>query len=289
MRFRRTALKAADLVEGDVSGRGRLDSRIVRLWRRDWFTGCAGGGGLRGCLSRKQRATPAVARIFRREGSDRARAAHALDAVVGEQGNSASSIARDSIGGRSHSQTPSKCWVIPTNSAFVGRRAGRLHAAARFAAGLPGGPRSNFAETRVPIHAAGASGGMTMRAQRHGQPLQARREGWRRVKVTDRHTAVDYAVLTWPISISRRAGRNLNIHSTIYEAFPESQTAGPIRIIRQSTAAGLLAERNRRPIECLESPTNKPSSRKSPPGSTTRPIGTSQPQTLASNSYTRTD
>ena len=89
----------------------------------------------------------------------------------------------------------------------------------------------------------------------------------------------------------------------LYEAFPAAKPGGWSRdssgTTPQSTAAGLiLRSRNSAPYRpnapTAASPTNKPSSRTSPPGSgtamsiTPRPIGTSQPHTLTSNSSTCT-
>ena len=70
-------------------------------------------------------------------------------------------------------------------------------------------------------------------AQRHRQPMSAPLEGWRHVKVTDRHTAVDYAHVLKDLADTHFATAkvivlvqdNLNIHSkaSLYEAFPAAQ------------------------------------------------------------------
>ena len=79
-------------------------------------------------------------------------------------------------------------------------------------------------------------------------------EGWRRTKVTDRHTAVDYAhILKDLADIHFSAAQiivlvqdNLNIHSkaSLYEAFrppkPGGWSSDLNGITRQSTAAGSI-------------------------------------------------
>src|SRR5262249_31179456 len=138
-------------------------------------------------------------------------------------------------------------------------------------------------------------------------------EGWRHIKVTDRHTAVDYAhVLKDLADIHFPHKRNivlvqdnLNIHSkgSLYEAFPPAEAR---RLVERfewhytpkhgswldlaESELGVLS------AQCLDRriPENTPSSTKSPPGSTTATsitpnrIGTSPPRTLAlsSNIYT---
>ena len=95
-----------------------------------------------------------------------------------------------------------------------------------------------LAETRVPIPMkAGHPARFDYEYERNGTAnlfmMFAPLEGWRHVKVTDRHTAVDYAhvLKIWPISTSRHAQTivlvqdNLNIHSkaSLYEAFPAAE------------------------------------------------------------------
>ena len=134
-------------------------------------------------------------------------------------------------------------------------------------------------------------------------------EGWRQVKVTDRHTAVDYAHVLKDLADIYFANAktivlvqdNLNIHSkaSLYEAFPAAEAR---RLVERfewhytpKHGSWLdLAEYDsasyRPSASTAASPTNKPSSMKSPPGRTTampttpRPTGTSLPQMHASNS-----
>ena len=95
-----------------------------------------------------------------------------------------------------------------------------------------------LAETRVPIPMRpGRPARHDYEYERNGTAnlfmLFAPLEGWRRVKVTDRHTAVDYAhVLKDLADIHFSAARtivlvqdNLNIHSkaSLYEAFPPAE------------------------------------------------------------------
>ena len=138
-------------------------------------------------------------------------------------------------------------------------------------------------------------------------------EGWRCVKVTDRHAAVDYAhVLKDLADIHFSDARtivlvqdNLNTHSkaSLFEAFPAAEArrlVEPFEWRYTPKHGSWLNWRSRNSASCrpsvstAASPTNKSLSRKSPPGSTTatpftpRPIGASQPQTHASNSSTST-
>ena len=128
-------------------------------------------------------------------------------------------------------------------------------------------------------------------------------EGWRHVKVTDRHTAVDYAHVLKDLADTHFATAkvivlvqdNLNIHSkaSLYEAFPAAEARRLVERFEwhDTPKHGQLARsggvRNsafyRPNASTAASPTNKSSSRKSPPWSKTampitpRPIGTSQP------------
>jgi hypothetical protein len=146
-------------------------------------------------LSRKQRATPAVARIFGGgEGSpsdclglfQASQGTRTLDAAaVGKKVVELQIVDRasDSTIGRTLKKT---LW----------RTAGRLHAAARsrLPAGVPGRDLKATAggNAGADPDETGTSGPLRLRvrAQRHRQPLL---EGWSHIKVTDRHTAVDYA------------------------------------------------------------------------------------------------
>src|SRR5262249_43279514 len=133
-------------------------------------------------------------------------------------------------------------------------------------------------------------------------------EGWRHVKVTDRHTAVDYARVLKDLADIHFAHAktivlvqdNLSIHSkaSLYEAFPAVEAR---RLVERfewhytpkhgswldlaESELGVLS-----PSASIAAfPTNKSSSAKSPPGSTTampttpRPTGNSPPKMLASN------
>ena len=95
-------------------------------------------------------------------------------------------------------------------------------------------------------------------------------EGWRCVKVTDRHTAVDYAHVLKDLAdtcfpaakVIVLVQDNLNIHSkaSLYEAFPAAEAR-----------------------RLVEPPGNRIATKITP-----RRIGASQPRTLASNSSTST-
>ena len=167
-----------------------------------------------------------------------------------------------------------------------------------------------LAETRAPIPMIpGRPARCDYEYERNGTAnlfmLFAPLEGWRHVKVTDRHTAVDYAhVLKDLADVHFSAAQtvvlvqdNLNIHSkaSLYEAFPAAEARRLVerfewhlnakaRQLAQSGGVelGVLSS------QCLDRriPDKPILSRKSPPGSRTampttpRPIGTSQ--TLAS-------
>ena len=134
-------------------------------------------------------------------------------------------------------------------------------------------------------------------------------EGWRRVKVTDRHTAVDYAhVLKELADIHFAKAKvivliqdNLNIHSkaSLYEAFPAAEARGSSSasngITRQNTALGSIWPSPNSAFyppsaSTAAYPTSKLSSTRSPPGSATailitpRQTGNSLPNPLVSNS-----
>ena len=164
-----------------------------------------------------------------------------------------------------------------------------------------------LAETRVPIPMkAGRPARFDYEYERNGTAnlfmMFAPLEGWRHVKVTDRHTAVDYAHVLKDLADAHFSNAktivlvqdNLNIHSkaSLYEAFPALEAR---RLVER-----FLIWRSPNSASCRPSastagfPTSKPSSRKSPPGSTTvmptapRPTGTSLHPTHASNSSTST-
>ena len=95
-----------------------------------------------------------------------------------------------------------------------------------------------IAETRVPIAAKpGQPGRHDYEYRRNGTAnlfmMFAPLEGWRHVKVTDRHTAVDYARVLKELSDTHFPGSakivlvqdNLNTHkpASLYEAFPPAE------------------------------------------------------------------
>ena len=171
-----------------------------------------------------------------------------------------------------------------------------------------------IAETRVPIRMKlGRPARFDYEYERNGTAnlfmMFAPLEGWRHVKVTDRHTAVDYAHVLKDLADIHFANAktivlvqdNLNIHSKVdfMRPFPPLRPDGSWNasngITPRSTAAGSIwrnpnSASYRPNASTAAYPTNKPSSTKSPLGSTTemfdtpRQIGTSQPQTHASNS-----
>src|SRR6266404_3225933 len=235
-----------------------------RLWRRAhrWFTGCASSWwrGLRGCVKPQAASDAGGCADFRwREGSqtDRpglfqaAQGTRALDlAVVGEQGGGARHRrSRQRLNDRTRAQKNTlkphrrQCWVIPpkANSAFVAAMEDVLAVYTR-----PRDPdrplvcldetsKQLLAETRVPIPMRpGRPTRHDYEYERNGTAnlfmLFAPLEGWRHVKVTDRHTAVDYARVLKDLADIHFAHAktivlvqdNLSIHSkaSLYEAFP---------------------------------------------------------------------
>jgi hypothetical protein len=216
--------------------------------------------GFEAVLSRKQRATPAVARIFDGEKeaklialacSKPPKGTRVLDpAVVGEQGRGTPHCrSRQRQNDRADAQKNilqphrRQCWVIPpkANSAFVAAMEDVLAVYTR-----PRDPdyplvcldetsKQLLAETRVPIPMKpGRPARCDYEYERNGTAnhfmMFAPLEGWRRVKVTDRHTAVEYAYVLKDLADVHFATAktialvqdNLNIHSkaSLYEAFP---------------------------------------------------------------------
>ena len=174
------------------------------------------------------------------------------------------------------------------------------------------------AETRAPIPIKpGRSARFDYEYERNGTAnlfmMFAPLEGWRHVKVTDRHTAVDYAHVLKELADIHFADAkkivlvqdNLNIHSkaSLYEAFPAPEAR---RLVERfewhytpkhgswldlaESELGVLSS------QCLDRriPINKRSSTKSPLGrmtampTTPRLTGSSPPPARASNSSTYT-
>ena len=250
-------LKARILLKADVSeaGEGCSDSRIVKTLetspsmvyrvRKQLVE-----EGFEAVLSRKQRATPAVARIFDGEKEAKLIAlacskpprGRALDlAIVGERGRGTPHCRSrqrldDRAGAQKNILQPHRrqCWVIPpkANSAFVAAMEDVLAVYTR--PRDPDRPLVCLDETSKQLLAqnagddpdeTGPPGPLRLRVtERNGTAnlfmLFAPLEGWRHVKVTDRHTAVDYAHLSKDVAdIHFSAAQtivlvqdNLNIH-----------------------------------------------------------------------------
>src|SRR5882757_6311271 len=261
-------LKARILLKADVAeaGEGWSDSRIIRALdtsvsmvyrvRKQLVE-----EGFEAVLSRKQRATPAVARIF--DGEKEAKLI-ALACSKPPKGRARWTLrllekkvvelqivdrASDSTIGRAlkkHSPAPSPAvlghpaegqWRVRSRH---GRCAGGLHAATRcrLPAGVPGRDLQAVAETRLPIPMKrGRPARCDYEYERNGTAnifmMFAPLEGWRHVKVTDRHTAVDYAHVLKELADRYFANAktivlvqdNLNIHGkgSLYEAFPAAE------------------------------------------------------------------
>ena len=291
-------------------------------------------------LSRKQRATPAIAPIF--DGEKEAKLI-ALACSKPPKGRARWTLrlleskvveldivdrASDSTIGRVLKKTLSspiaaKQWVIPpkANSAFVAAMEDVLAVYTR-----PRDPdrplvcldetsKQLIAETRVPIPMKpGRPARCDYEYERNGTAnlfmMFAPLEGWRHVKVTDRHTAVDYAHVLKDLADSplrqrqdHRPGPGQPQHpqqGVTLRSLPGRRSPSAGRALRMAlhAKARQLARSGRvrtwRPIVPVPRPPHprqtNPHRRKSPPGSTTempttpRPIGTSQPPTLASNS-----
>ncbi|UTD27523.1 IS630 family transposase [Bradyrhizobium sp. WD16] len=260
-------LKARILLKADVSeaGEGWSDSRIIKAFdtsvsmvyrvRKQLVE-----EGFEAVLSRKQRATPGVARIF--DGEKEAKLI-ALACSEPPKGRARWTLrlleqkvvelhivdrASDSTIGRAPKKNTlqphrRQCWVIPpkANSAFVAAMEDVLAVYTR-----PRDPdyplvcldessKQLLAETRMPIPMKrGRPARCDYEYKRNGTAnlfmMFAPLEGWRHVKVTDRHTAVDYAHVLKDLADVHFAGAktivliqdNLNIHSkaSLYEAFP---------------------------------------------------------------------
>src|SRR6266568_4817155 len=260
-------LKARILLKADVSeaGEGWSDSRIIKALETSASMAYRVRKqlveeGFEAVLSRKQRATPAVARIFdgEREAKlialacskppkGRARwTLRLLETKVVELG--IVDRASDSTIGRALKKNTlqphrRQHWVIPpkANSAFVAAMEDVLAVYTRPRDGdcplvcLDETSKQLIAETRVPISMkAGRPARFDYEYERNGTAnlfmMFAPLEGWRHVKVTDRHTAVDYARVLKDLADIHFAHAktivlvqdNLSIHSkaSLYEAFP---------------------------------------------------------------------
>ncbi|HTC34034.1 MAG TPA: IS630 family transposase [Bryobacteraceae bacterium] len=263
----RRVLKARILLKADVSGAGKgwSDNRIIEALETSPSMVYRARKqlveeGFEAVLSRKRRATPAVARIF--DGEKEAKLI-ALACSKPPKGRARWTLrllenkvvelgivdrASDSTIGRAlkkNTLQPHRCqhWVIPpkANSAFVAAMEDVLAVYTR--------PRNSdcplvcldetskqlVAETRVPMPMkAGRPARFDYEYQRNGTAnlfmMFAPLEGWRHVKVTDRHTAVDYAHVLKDLADIHFAHAktivlvqdNLSIHSkaSLYEAFP---------------------------------------------------------------------
>ncbi|MGC2489015.1 MAG: IS630 family transposase [Candidatus Sulfotelmatobacter sp.] len=263
-------LKARILLKADVSetGEGWSDSRIIEALetsasmvyrvRKQLVE-----EGLEAALSRKPRATPAVPRIF--DGEKEAKLI-ALACSKPPKGRARWTLrllenkvvelgivdrASDSTIGRTLKKNTlqphrRQCWVIPpkANSAFVAAMEDVLTVYTR-----PRDPdyplvcldetsKQLIAETRLAIPMKpGRPARCDYEYARNGTAnlfmLFAPLEGWRHVKVTDRHTAVDYAHVLKDLADLHFAKAkiivlvqdNLNIHSksSLYEAFPAAE------------------------------------------------------------------
>ena len=266
----RRLLKARILLKADVSeaGEGWSDSRIkealdaspsmIYRVRKQLVE-----KGLEAVLSRKPRATPAVSPIFDGEKEaklialacskppkGRARwTLRLLENKVVELGivdRASDSTIWRTLKKNTLQPHRRQCWVIPpkANSAFVAGMEDVLAVYTR-----PHDPdcplvcldetsKQLTAETRVPIQMkSGRPARFDYEYERNGTAnlfmMFAPLEGWRHVKVTDRHTAVDYAHVLKDLADIRFANAktivlvqdNLNIHSkaSLYEAFPAAE------------------------------------------------------------------
>ena len=266
----RQLLKARILLKADVSDAGEAwsDSRIIEALetgpsmvyrvRKQLVE-----EGFEAALSRKQRVAPAVPRIFDGEKEaklialacsqpPKGRARWTLrlleEKVVELEIVDRASDFNDRAGAQKNILQPHRrqCWVIPpkANSAFVAAMEDVLAVYTR-----PHDPdcplvcldetsKQLIAETRSPTPMkAGRPARLDYEYERNGTAnlfmMSAPLEGWRHVKVTDRHTAVDYAHVLKDLADLHFAGArtivlvqdNLNIHSkaSLYQAFPAAE------------------------------------------------------------------
>jgi len=176
--------------------------------------------------------------------------------------------------------------------------------------------KATLAETRLPIPMKpGRPARCDYEYERNGVAnlfmMFAPLEGWRHVQVTDRHTAVDYAHVLKDLADAHFAAAkvivlvqdNLSIHSkaSLYEAFPAAEARRLVERFewRYTPKHGSwlnLAESELGVLssQCLDRriPEKQVLVEEVAAGTampiTPRPIGASQPQTLASNSSTYT-
>jgi hypothetical protein len=244
--------------------RGGVTAGSLRPWTpaRRWSTACVNKlveEGFEAVLSRKQRTTPAVARIFDGEKEARLIALACSKPPKGRARwtlrlleNKVVDRSCERLDNRPHAQKNRlkphrrQCWVIPpkANGAFVAAMEEVLAVYMR-----PRDPnhalvcldetsKQLIAETRVPIPMKpGRTARVDYEYERNGTAnlfmLFAPLEGWRHVKVTDRHTAVDYAHVLKELADIHFPRKktivlvqdNLNIHSkaSLYEAFPPAE------------------------------------------------------------------
>jgi transposase len=255
--------KARILLKADVAdgGEGWSDSRIIKAL--DTSVSMVyrvrkqlAEEGFEAVLSRKQRATPAVARIFDGEKEAKLVALACSKPPKGRvrwtlrllENNSASSIAPATQ--RSGARLKNilqphrrQCWVIPpkANGAFVAAMEDvlavytRPHDPDHPLVCLDETSKQLTAETRMPIlMKVGRPARFDYEYERKGTAnlfmMFAPLEGWRHVEVADCHAAVDYAqVLKDLADVHFASARtivlvqdNLSVHSkaSLYQAFP---------------------------------------------------------------------
>ncbi|MHC4047943.1 IS630 family transposase [Bradyrhizobium sp. 23AC] len=258
-------LKARILLKADVpdAGEGWSDSRIIKALdtsvsmvyrvRKQLVE-----EGFEAVLSRKQRATPAVARIF--DGEKEAKLValacskppkgrvrwtlRLLENKVVQLGIVDPATAQSGARLKNILQPHRRqCWVIPpkANGAFVAAMEDVLAVYTRPHDGdcplvcLDETSKQLIAETRVPIPMrAGRPARFDYEYERNGTAnlfmMFAPLEGWRHVEVTDRHAAVDYAQVSKELADIHFARAkiivlvrdNLSVQSkaSLYQAFP---------------------------------------------------------------------
>ena len=231
----RRLLKARILLKADVSegGPGWSDSKIIvaldtsasMLYRvRKQLV----EEGFEMVLSRKQRATPAVARIF--DGEKEAKLI-ALACSKPPKGRARWTL-------RLLENKVVELGIVDRASDSTIHRYTRPHDPERVLVCLDETSKQLIAETRLPIPMKpGQAARIDYEYERNGTAnlfmLFAPLEGWRHIKVTDRHTAIDYAHVLKDLADVHFPHKtaivlvqdNLNIHSkaSLYEAFPPAE------------------------------------------------------------------